>query len=176
MSKELSSSSKVAALVSNFQSNQDVSQRQEANPGQGHHANDSTPKGGLKFFKNSVQIRRTSSQVARFSSAKKVFEMKDKESSLNLSHSDAPVSRPPIVSPTMSSTLPQKLLSSGSKIPIGEFWKDKRERKVNDKGQGHVESNKENVDKVRKTEKVKSKHVKKYEVLAKDVGSPGMDS
>ena len=175
MSKELSSSSKVAALVSNFQSNKDVNQRQDANPGHAQ-ANDSTPKGRLKFFKNSVQIRRTSSQVARFSSAKKVFEMKDKESSLNLSHSDSPVSKPPVVSPPLSSTLPQKLLSSGSKIPIGEFWKDKREKKVNDRPQGHVGSNKENVDRVRKTEKVKSKHVKKYEALAKDVGSPGMDS
>ena len=100
------SSSKVAALANIFQQNDcggrrgsgvydDRSLERSAKKGLEVEEN-RLDAGGLKYFKNSVNIRRTSSQVARFSSAKKVFETKDKDSrlkaNLNLSHSESPVS------------------------------------------------------------------------------------
>ena len=169
-----SSSSKVAALANIFQSNDDSSQ---VNNNASGGPSSETPKGGIKYFKNSVQIRRTSSQVARFSSAKKIFEMKDKETALNQSHSESPVSRTtPVMSP-MSSTLPQKLIMSGSKIPIGEFWKDKKDKTKLSQGKTTRidDVNKENVKNNKKNKKVKSKPVTKYEALAKDVGSPSIE-
>ena len=85
------SSSKVAALANIFQQNDcggrrgsgvydDRSLERSAKKGLEVEEN-RIEAGGLKYFKNSVNIRRTSSQVARFSSAKKVFETKDKDSS-----------------------------------------------------------------------------------------------
>merc|ERR1719370_860653 len=81
---------------------------------------------GIKHYKNNLNLRRTSSQVARFSSAKKVFEMKNK---------DLPPPEPESSSsPKMSNTLPQRLCSpgfrTGSKIPIGEFWNDKKDKRL----------------------------------------------
>ena len=85
----------------------------------------------MKFYKNNLNLRRTSSHVARFSSAKKVFEMKNQES-LALPRSER--SRSPRVSPKKANTLPQRLCSpglrSGSKIPIGEFWNDKKDKRL----------------------------------------------
>ena len=136
------SSSKVAALANIFQQNDGGGRR-----GSGGYDDRSLERsakkeenskdaGGLRYFKNSVNIRRTSSQVARFSSAKKVFETKDKDSrfkaNLNLSHSESPVSKPLDISPNLTNTLPQRLCSpgirSGSKIPIGDFWTDKKDK------------------------------------------------
>ena len=81
-----SSSSKVAALANIFQPDQGGKNGPQGGAG------DSKSKGSLKILKNSINLKRTSSQVARFSSAKKIFEMKDK--SLNKSHSEPPVSGP----------------------------------------------------------------------------------
>ena len=145
-----SSSSKVAALANMFQpqdqANLDSSHGRDPKSGEksGKRAGGSgsvseTPReeektenaSGLKFYKNNFNLRRTDSHVARFSSAKKVFEMKDKES-LAIPRSER--SRSPRVSPKMANTLPQRLCSpglrSGSKIPIGEFWNDKKDKRL----------------------------------------------
>ena len=61
------SSSKVAALANIFQ--QDQGGKEGLQGGSG----DNKSEGSLKIFKNSINLKRTSSQVARFSSAKKIF-------------------------------------------------------------------------------------------------------
>ena len=96
-----SSSSKVAALANIFQ--QDQGGKNGVQGGVG----DSKSEGSLKVLKNSIHLKRTSSQVARFSSAKKIFEMKDK--TLNKSHSEPPVSGP-VSLPDLANTLPHRLL------------------------------------------------------------------
>ena len=141
-----SSSSKVAALANMFQSqdqaNLDSSYGRDTKSGEksGKRGGGSESLGeasvekiesGLKHYKNNFNLRRTSSHVARFSSAKKVFEMKDKESLAIPRSEDI---RSPGFSPKMASTLPQRLCSpgrrSGSKIPIGEFWNDKKDKRL----------------------------------------------
>ena len=178
-----SSSSKVAALANIFQQDQGTGGKDGLQGGAG----DSKPEGSLKIFKSSINLKRTSSQVARFSSAKKIFEMKDK--SLNKSHSDPPVSGPVSV-PDLANTLPHRLCSprrSGSRIPIGDFWLDKRDKKNSDEADKIVEAknkinqakssrfNKENVpDSVsnKKSPIPKAQHIQKYDDLANDVKSP----
>ena len=139
-----SSSSKVATLANIFQSqdqaNLDSSYGRDQKSGEksgrrGSGIVSEAPgseekvESGLKHYKNNLNLRRTSSHVARFSSAKKVFEMKDKES-LAVPRSED--NRSPRASPKMANTLPQRLCSpgfrSGSKIPIGEFWNDKKDK------------------------------------------------
>ena len=138
-----SSSSKVAALANMFQpQDQATCDSTQSGEKSGKRAGGSgsaseTPgseekvESGMKFYKNNLNLRRTSSHVARFSSAKKVFEMKNQES-LALPRSER--SRSPRVSPKMANTLPQRLCSpglrSGSKIPIGEFWNDKKDKRL----------------------------------------------
>ena len=131
-----SSSSKVAALANIFQQDHGAGGKDGLQSGAG----DNKPEGSIKIFKNSINLKRTSSQVARFSSAKKIFEMKDK--SLNASHSDPPVSGPVSV-PDLAATLPHRLCSprrSGSRIPIGDFWLEKREKKNSDAADKVVEA------------------------------------
>ena len=124
-----SSSSKVAALANMFQSQELESGQPQLDKSVGD-----TPgreergpvESAIKHYRNNLNLRRTSSQVARFSSAKKVFEKKNKESAPPVSESSS--------SPKMSTTLPQRLCSpgfrSGSKIPIGEFWNDKKDKRL----------------------------------------------
>ena len=212
-----SSSSKVAALANIFQQNDGGGRRGSGVYDDGS-LDRSTKKskeaegeskeagGGLKYFKNSVNIRRTSSQVARFSSARKMFESKDKDSrlkgNLNQSHTESPVTKPFEVSPNLTNTLPQRLCSpamrSGSKIPIGDFWTDKKDKKnlggsdvLNNVASEptvkinffqNIEDDKENVSNrvVRNqsalssssSKQVKAKHINNYESLASDVESP----
>ena len=143
-----SSSSKVAALAHRFQpqdqANLDSSHGRDPKSGEksggrpgGSGSASETPsagekvESGMKLYKNNLNLRRTDSHVARFSSAKKVFEMKDKES-LAVPRSED--NRSPRASPKMANTLPQRLCSpgfrSGSKIPIGEFWNDKKDKRL----------------------------------------------
>ena len=167
-----SSSSKVAALANIFQPDQGGKNGPQGGAG------DSKSKGSLKILKNSINLKRTSSQVARFSSAKKIFEMKDK--SLNKSHSEPPVSGP-VSLPDLANTLPHRLCSprrSGSRIPIGDFWMEKRERQNSDAADKITEArnkikqvkssrlNKENVH------TPKAQHIQKFDDLADDVKSP----
>ena len=148
-----SSSSKVAALANMFQPQDqatcDSSQSGEKTGSRagGSGSASETPgpeekvESGMKFYKNNLNLRRTSSHVARFSSAKKVFEMKNQES-LALPRSER--SRSPRVSPKMANTLPQRLCSpglrSGSKIPIGEFWNDKKDKRLGVEKKGRKNS------------------------------------
>ena len=141
-----SSSSKVAALANIFQSQDqaslDSSYGRDPKSGEKSgkrgggseslgEASEEKIESGFKHYKNNLNLRRTSSHVARFSSAKKVFEMKDKESLAIPRSEDI---RSPGFSPKMASTLPQRLCSperrSGSKIPIGEFWNDKKDKRL----------------------------------------------
>ena len=107
---ESSLNSKVAALANIFQQD-DRNHGTNKDPTR---TDNYEKDGGLKCFKNkhSVNIRRTSSQVARFSSAKKVFESRDKESlikeRLNLSHNEVVVKTPEPQRMTLANTLPQR--------------------------------------------------------------------
>ena len=167
-----SSSSKVAALANIFQ--QDQGGKNGVQGGTG----DSKSEGSLKILKNSINLKRTSSQVARFSSAKKIFEMKDK--TLNKSQSEPPVSGP-VSLPDLANTLPHRLCSprrSGSRIPIGDFWMEKRERQNSDAADKVTEArNKINQIKSSRLNKEnvptpKAQHIQKFDDLADDVKSP----
>ena len=183
MASSCNRSSKVAALANKFQ------QDQEGKDDPKDHERDMKAEGSLKVFKNSINIKRTSSQIARFSTAKKMFEMKDK--TLNSSHSDPPLSISVDV-PHLTNTLPQRLCSprrsgrSGSKIPVGDFWLEKREKKKSDQDKiveakntiNQVQSfdlNKENVPGANSNKKSpipKARHIQKYDDMANDVGTP----
>ena len=201
-----SSSSKVAALANMFQSHEqanfDTSHTMQEQSGEssgkkfgGSRSGGETPaleekvlvESGIKHYKNNFNLRRTSSQVARFSSAKKVFEMKNKDA---LAVSEGENSRSPGISPKMSSTLPQRLCSpgfrSGSKIPIGEFWNDKKDKRLVLETKSTTKENNDDLMNKIITEKsaeilksssvsvshsntfpkpVKTRHLKKYESL-----------
>ena len=192
-----STSSKVAALA-NFYQQQDTSVGQDVPPVRGQNCppavGGQTEDGrgsGARYFKNSVNIRRTSSQVARFSSAKKIFEMKDK--CLNSSNVEPPVTRSESPASTdeassFSQTLPARLCSNSplvrlgsknSKIPIGDFWLEKKERKISSSSQSQSEvsegrGDKENIPMEACTKRkvgkpVKPHHIQKYEALTDTV-------
>ena len=141
MSLNSSSSNKVARLADIFNQS-----KTSTGPGPGDDK-DTTTSGlgnnsalkGSKNFKNSINIRRTSSQVARFSSAKKAFEQRDNDTklgvtpeNLNHSHNVTPVTTKKQESSSLANTLPHRLCSPGlrgsSKIPVGEYWRDREDR------------------------------------------------